>query len=144
MKISCKNKVHNKITAIFITFAATHILKFQRLVTCQKGLDKQCRLGPECFRRSSLISVLAVFNCYSDKHFVNSSLDNQHLCCEKRVRNFRTFTELNNSAQARIFLLVNLGEIYFRFRLGGMTKKSSENYQFTSWSFSELFFFNQS
>ena len=43
-----------------------------------------------------------------------------------------------------IFLLVDLREICFRFRVGGGGggKKSSENDQLTGWSFSELFFFN--
>ena len=44
------------------------------LVACQKGLDKQSRPRSDCFWRSSLIRVCSI--CYSDKHFVNSSLIN--------------------------------------------------------------------
>ena len=40
---------------------------------CQKGQDKQCNT----FTTGSLIRIFPV--CYSDKHFVNSSSDKQHL-----------------------------------------------------------------
>ena len=37
--------------------ATVNVLKFQTLVACQKGLDKQCRPRSDCFWRSSLIRV---------------------------------------------------------------------------------------
>ena len=40
-----------------------------------KSQDKQCRPRSDCFWRSSLIIVFP--DCYSDKHFMNSSPDNQ-------------------------------------------------------------------
>ena len=44
--------------------------------------------------------------------------------------------------KARISLLVDLRDFFFRFRVGGRKKKSSENDQLkANWSFSELFFF---
>ena len=74
-----------------------YILKFWKLVPCQKGIDKQCRAKSDCFFncfwRSSLIRVFPV--CYCDKHFVNFSLENRHFNWEqkvKSVRNFRTYT----------------------------------------------------
>ena len=51
-------------------------LKFQTLVACQGGLDKQCRP-----RRSNLTRIFPV--CYSDIHFVNASHDNQHFILEQ-------------------------------------------------------------
>ena len=50
------------------------VLKFQTLVTCQKGLDKQCRPRSDCSLISSLIRVFPL--CYADKHFVKSSPEN--------------------------------------------------------------------
>ena len=58
-----------------VIVATVNVLKFQMLVSCQKGLDKQSRPSSDCFFRSSLIKVLLV--CYSEKHFVNFSLDNK-------------------------------------------------------------------
>ena len=49
---------------IVIVLGTLNIRKFQKLVTCQKGLDKQCRPRLDCFLRSSLIRVFPV--CYSD------------------------------------------------------------------------------
>ena len=55
-----------------------------------KLLAKQGRLRSDCFWRSSLIRVLSV--CYFDKHFVNSSPENQQFIwaqnLEKSVWNF--------------------------------------------------------
>ena len=70
-----------------------NVLKFQKLVTCQACLDKQPRPRSDCFWRSSLIKVFSV--CYSDKHFVISSLENKYFIWKqkgKSFRNFRTFT----------------------------------------------------
>ena len=39
------------------------------------GLDKQCRTRSDCFWRCSLIRIFPL--CYSDKHFVNASPENQ-------------------------------------------------------------------
>ena len=67
--------------------AKVNVLKFQTLVACQKGLDKQCRPRSDCF----LIRVFPA--CYSDKHFINSSVlspENQQK--EEKVRNLRIFT----------------------------------------------------
>ena len=53
------------------------------LLACQKGIEG----------RGSLIRVFPV--CYSDRHFVNSSSDNQHFIWEQKkesVRCLRTFT----------------------------------------------------
>ena len=63
-----------------------NVLKFQTLVACKKGLDN--RADPD------------QTVCYSDKHFVNSSLDNQHFSGErnkKSVPNFTMFTQSNLS-----------------------------------------------
>ena len=38
-------------------------------------------------------------------------------------------TKMRVHNKAKIFLLVDLGEFFFRFRVGGMEKKSSENDQ---------------
>ena len=47
--------------------------------------------------------------------------------------------------KARIFLLVDLWEFVFRFRVGETEKKSNENDQSTGhWSFSLLFFYSES
>ena len=51
-------------------------LKFWTIAACQKSLDKQCSPRSDCFWRSSLIRAFTV--CYSYKHFMNSSLDNQN------------------------------------------------------------------
>ena len=51
------------------------LLKFWTLVVCRNGLDKQHKPRSNCFWRRSLIMVFPV--CYSDKHFVNFSLDNK-------------------------------------------------------------------
>ena len=67
-----------------------NVLKFQTLVACQNGQDKQGRLKSDW---SSLIRFFSV--CYLDKHFVNSSPDNQHFIWEqkeKSVRNLKTYT----------------------------------------------------
>ena len=61
-----------------------NVLKFG-IVVCHKSQDKQGR------PRSSLIRIFSV--CFSDKHFVSASPDNQHFNWEekkKRVWNFRT------------------------------------------------------
>ena len=50
-----------------------NVLKFRTIDVCLNSLDKQCRPRSDCFFRSSLIRVFPV--CYSDKHFVNSSLE---------------------------------------------------------------------
>ena len=52
-----------------VPLGIVNVLKFRTLVV-QKVIDKQRR------PRSSLIRVFPV--CYSDKHFVNCSPDNQH------------------------------------------------------------------
>ena len=45
------------------------------------------------------------------------------------------------SAKARIFLLVDLGEIFFRFRVGGRNKINQKALKiFRAFFFSELFF----
>ena len=65
--------------------------------TLQTQISNQGRPWSEClirvFLRSSLIRVFP--GCYSDKHYVNSSHENQHFIREKKeksVQNFRTFT----------------------------------------------------
>ena len=73
-----------------------NVLKFWTLVACQKSLDNQGRPRSDCFWRSSLIRVFPV--CYSGRHFVNSSPENQHFMCQQKensVQNFRTFTVLD-------------------------------------------------
>ena len=77
-------------------------------------LEQQCRHRSDCFWRSSLIRVFPV--CYSEKHFVNSSPENQHFNWERKeksVKNFRTFTVtgtlyLPNSYSSNIFCLENV------------------------------------
>ena len=59
----------------FSYYTTVNVLKFWTLVACQKGQDKQCRSRVACFWWSSLIRGLAI--CYSDKHFVNFSPENQ-------------------------------------------------------------------
>ena len=68
------------------------ILKFWTLVTCQKGLDKQCRPRSDCFWGSSLISIFPV--SYSVKQFVISSLDSQHLLENRRKKVFKILEHL--------------------------------------------------
>ena len=80
-----------------LSATTVNVLKFQTLhvVACQNCLNKQRRPRSDCFWRSSLIRVFSV--CFSDKHFVNSSPENQHFVWEqkgKSVWNFRTFTIL--------------------------------------------------
>ena len=53
-------------------YKSVNIPKFQTLVVCKKGLDKQCKTQI----RSSLIRVFPV--CYSGKHFVNSRPENHY------------------------------------------------------------------
>ena len=65
--------LHSKLIHIVCT---VNVLKFQTLVVSQKDPDKQWTPRSDCFCRSSLIRVFPV--CYSDKHFVNSSLNKQH------------------------------------------------------------------
>ena len=60
------------------------VLKFVTLVICKKGLGKQRRPRSDCFWRSSLIRVFPV--CYSDKYFVNSSIDNPHFIWEQKEK----------------------------------------------------------
>ena len=58
-----------------------------------KMLVWQGRPGSDCFFRSSPIRVFPV--CYSGKHFVSSSPENQHFIWEqkkKRAQSFRIFT----------------------------------------------------
>ena len=47
-------------------------------------LDKQCRPRSDCFFRSSLISIFPAW--YSDKHFVNSSHENQLFIWEQKEK----------------------------------------------------------
>ena len=64
-------------------------LKFLTIVACQKGLDKQSSPRSDCFWRSSLITDSSV--CYSAKHFLNFSPNNQYFIWyhkEKSVWNF--------------------------------------------------------
>ena len=96
-EICCYKECHYKEFSMYNTFFfllyTVNVLKFRTLVACQKGIDKQCRPRSDCFWRSSLIRVFSV--CYSDKHFVNSSPENQLFIWkqkEKRVQYFRTFT----------------------------------------------------
>ena len=77
-----------------ILYYMVNVLKFQTLVACQKGKDKQGRPRSDCFCfwRSSLIRVFPV--CYSYKQFVNFSPENHHFIWEqkeKSVWNIRTF-----------------------------------------------------
>ena len=68
-------------------------LIFWTPVACWKSQDKQHRPRSDCFWTSSLIRVFPV--CYYDKHYANSSPENQHFIWdkkEKNVCNFRTFT----------------------------------------------------
>ena len=68
------------------------ILKFLTLDACQKGIDKQRRHRSDCFSRSSLIRVFSV--CYSDKHCVNSSHNNQHFIWEQKEKSVWTLGHL--------------------------------------------------
>ena len=61
------------------------LLNFEHL-----GLDKQCK--PRSDWRSSLIRVFPV--CYSDKHFMNSSPDNQNFIWEKKEKSIQNFLTL--------------------------------------------------
>ena len=75
---------------VILSVCMVNVLKFLTLVACLKDLDKQSRQNG--FFRSSLIRVFPV--CYSDKHLVNSSPDNQQFILkqkEKSVGNVRTF-----------------------------------------------------
>ena len=65
-------------------------LKFQTLISCKQGLNKQPGPKSDCFIwRSSLIRVFPV--CYSDRHFCE--LQPLYLRTEREsVWNFRTFT----------------------------------------------------
>ena len=65
------------------------VLKFQTLVVCQRGLDKQCRHRSYRFWRSSLISVFPV--CYSGKHFVNCIQYNLHFIWEQKDENILNY-----------------------------------------------------
>ena len=68
-------------------------LKFRTHIACKKCLDKQWRPRSDCFWRSSLIRVFP--DCYSDNHFVDSKIDNQHFIWEQSkgsVQNFKTYT----------------------------------------------------
>ena len=56
-----------------------NVLKYQTIAVGQKDQDKQCQP-----RSSSLIRVFHV--CDSDKHFVNSSPENQHFNGEQKVK----------------------------------------------------------
>ena len=72
-----------------------NILKFQTLVACQKGFDKQHRPKSDCFWRSTLTTVFSV--CYSDKYSAISSPENQHFIWEQKeinIWNSRTFMVL--------------------------------------------------
>ena len=51
-----------------------NVLKLRTVVACHKSLDKQGRPRSDCF--CSLIRVFPV--CFSDKHFVSSSPDNDN------------------------------------------------------------------
>ena len=53
-----------------------NVLKFEKLVSYNKILDKHGRPKSDCFFRSSLIRVFPV--CLTEKHFVNFSPDNIH------------------------------------------------------------------
>ena len=78
------SEVHNRNPVIKVT---VNVLKFQTLVACQKGLDKQCRPRSDCFLR-----VFPV--CYSDKYLWIPALKTNNLF-ENRMRNiqnFKTFT----------------------------------------------------
>ena len=59
------------------------VQKFRTLDAYQKGLDKQCRPRSDCFR-SSVFPV-----CYSDKHFVHSSLANQYFIEYRKRKMFK-------------------------------------------------------
>ena len=63
------NKVYKKGNKI-------HVLKLRPVVACHKILDKQSRPRSDYFCRSSLIKDFPV--CFSVKHFVSFSPDNQH------------------------------------------------------------------
>ena len=54
-----------------------------------KYLDKHHRPRSDCFCRSRLIRIFPF--CYSDKHFVNSSPDNQHFIWEEKEKSFWKF-----------------------------------------------------
>ena len=58
----------------------------------QKDIDKQCRPRSDCFWRSSLIRVFPV--CYSDKHFVTSSLEKQDFICQHKRKVFEILENL--------------------------------------------------
>ena len=69
------------------------VLKFQRLVVCQKKcIDKQCRPRPD---RSSLIRVFPV--CYSDKHFETFNPRNQHFISKRNKKNVEILNIYCNS-----------------------------------------------
>ena len=67
-------------------------------VKCSKISYTSCMPNKLDKQRRSLIRVYPV--CYSDKHFVNSNLDNQHFIFEqkeKSVCNFCAFTIVAHS-----------------------------------------------
>ena len=70
------------------------------LVACWKGIDKQCRPRSDCFWRSSLIRVFHV--CYSDNHYVNFSLDNQHFIWKQKEKSIQSFRPLTMFLSHRV------------------------------------------
>ena len=92
-----KKRDVNEICAKEVFSSMVNFQKFGTLVgsSCLPKQPKQHTPRSDCFCRRSLIRVFPV--CYSDIHFVNSSLDNQHFTWEqkqKSVHNFRTFIVL--------------------------------------------------
>ena len=89
-------------------------LKISRYYSkCSKNLNASCltkwpRKTAQTQIRLLLKKQIRVFPvCYSDKHFVNSSTNNQHFIWEqkeKSVRNFKTFTEMGHKSQCNAFV----------------------------------------
>ena len=67
-----------------------NILKFPALVVCLKAKPNSADPDQTAYEEaSSLITFFPV--CHSDKHFVISSLDNQHFILEQNEKSVRNF-----------------------------------------------------
>ena len=127
-----------------------NVIKFWTLIASDKCLDNQCRPRSDCFFRSSLIKVFPL--CYSDKHFVNSSPNNQQFEIRKR-KVFKIYEQDKFHAQLNwawksflssslVFSLLYLPFFYFytpaNFVCGGYTVFKLSHHA----SVRNVFFFN--
>ena len=87
------------------------VLKLGTLVACKKSLNKQ---GRPNFEEAVLIRVFPV--CYSDKHFVNSSHENQHYILDQKYSKSCLKPQLKNNTKIgfQFPLLLNAVQKYCR------------------------------